>query len=158
MEMQYPFTKWVFGNDVKVVPILVGSLSLHILKSFKSAMEVFIRDDSTVFLVSSDFCHWGQRFGFQPFLKSPGSIHKNIEDLDKEGILRVTSNDYQGFLEYIEETGNTICGQNPILAMLYLLDKVDGIKGELLSYSQSEQVTNPKSSSVSYASIIMTSQ
>lgn len=39
------------------------------------------------------------------------AIHKNIEKLDKDGMNLIKAGDYSAFLEYIEETGNTICGR-----------------------------------------------
>jgi len=43
-------------------------------------------DDKTVFIVSSDFCHWGQRFRFIHKFDDEPVIHKSIERLDHQGM------------------------------------------------------------------------
>lgn len=44
----------------------------------------FSADPQNLFVISSDFCHWGQRFRYTYFDESCGSIHKSIEKLDKD--------------------------------------------------------------------------
>jgi predicted class III extradiol MEMO1 family dioxygenase len=45
-------------------------------------------------------------------------IYKAIETLDHEGMDKIESGDYESFLSYLSQTGNTICGRfflgNPI--------------------------------------------
>eukprot|EP00966_Prymnesium_polylepis_P114433 2644409-Prymnesium_polylepis.2 len=36
-----------------------------------------------LFVISSDFCHWGKRFRFTPFSDRGNEIHKSIEQLDR---------------------------------------------------------------------------
>lgn len=39
-----------------------------------------------LFVISSDFCHWGKRFRFTYYDKCHGEIHQSIEALDKQGM------------------------------------------------------------------------
>ena len=41
-------------------------------------------------------------------------IWQFIEELDKAGMKLIEKNDLKGFMKYIDETGNTICGEHPI--------------------------------------------
>lgn len=43
----------------------------------------YLADPQTLFVISSDFCHWGQRFRYTYHDKSHGQIYKSIENLDK---------------------------------------------------------------------------
>ena len=50
-------------------------------------------DPKTVFVISSDFCHWGANFEYQPYDKSKGTISESIEALDKEGAALIEKQD-----------------------------------------------------------------
>lgn len=43
----------------------------------------YLLDPNNLFVISSDFCHWGQRFNYTYYEKSSGPIYKCIEKLDK---------------------------------------------------------------------------
>ncbi|CBZ54123.1 conserved hypothetical protein [Neospora caninum Liverpool] len=139
IEMQLPFLRYVLrGQTFTLVPIVVGDLrrSGH---------------------VAVDFCHWGRRFRYTYLPPAPASlpIYERIRILDKEGANTIEQQDPAAFQEYYEETGNTICGHNPISIFLHLLEESgmprSAFKTKLLHYSQSSQVEHESSSSVSYA-------
>lgn len=44
-----------------------------------------MKDPKTVFVISSDFCHWGMNFDFTPYDQSKGSIWESIKAMDLEG-------------------------------------------------------------------------
>ncbi|GAA5913411.1 hypothetical protein JCM5296_000905 [Sporobolomyces johnsonii] len=68
IEMHLPYIRKVFeGRDIKLVPILVGSISTASEQSFGSLLAPYLADPSTFFVISSDFCHWGQRFRYTHF-------------------------------------------------------------------------------------------
>ncbi|GAA5961210.1 hypothetical protein JCM21900_006331 [Sporobolomyces salmonicolor] len=68
IEMHLPYIRKVFeGRDIKLVPILVGSISTASEQSFGSLLAPYLADPTTLFVVSSDFCHWGQRFRYTHF-------------------------------------------------------------------------------------------
>jgi predicted class III extradiol MEMO1 family dioxygenase len=43
----------------------------------------YLDDPSNIFIASSDFCHWGQRFNYSYYDESKGPIWKSIQWLDK---------------------------------------------------------------------------
>ena len=53
----------------------------------------FMKDPKTVFVVSSDFCHWGRNFDFTYYDESKGAVWQSIEALDKEGVQFIESQD-----------------------------------------------------------------
>lgn len=59
-----------------------------------------------------------------------------------------------GFITYLKETENTICGRNPIQLLLAIIEEAgkDGYETKFVAYKQSEQLKSKKGSSVSYAS------
>ncbi|KAL3474725.1 MEMO1 family [Aspergillus californicus] len=47
-----------------LVPILVGSTSTATEKAFGTLLAPYLEDPTNVFVISSDFCHWGLRFRY----------------------------------------------------------------------------------------------
>eukprot|EP00918_Siedleckia_nematoides_P007589 GHVU01016438.1.p3 GENE.GHVU01016438.1~~GHVU01016438.1.p3 ORF type:complete len:117 (+),score=16.15 GHVU01016438.1:396-746(+) len=112
-----------------------------------------------MFVISSDFCHWGDRFRYTYLPRSDIPVSTAIKQLDMRGVEFVTKHDFDGFDEYLRETDNTICGRNGIKVLLKLIGGASGgspplMKTRLLAYSQSEELTEPSGSSVSYAAIV----
>ena len=71
-------------RDVSIVPILVGSLSPEREAHYGRILSKYLSDPSNFFVVSSDFCHWGQRFRYTYYDKSCGEIHQSIQRLDQQ--------------------------------------------------------------------------
>jgi AmmeMemoRadiSam system protein B len=155
LEMHLPYIKKIFGDsEFTLVPIMVGNLNNDAEKFFGKVFSEYVKDDKNLFIISSDFCHWGKGFDFTYYDKEDGKIYESIEKLDKEGIGYIEEQDYEKFSNYMEETDNTICGRHPIAVFLNAL-KFSGINtsSRLLHYKQSNQVTKPFQTSVSYAAI-----
>jgi AmmeMemoRadiSam system protein B len=155
LEMHLPYIKKVFGDqEFTLVPIMVGNLNTEAERVFGKVFAEFLKDDKNLFIISSDFCHWGSDFDYTYYDKSDGQIHESIEKLDKEGIGYIESQDFEEFAKYLEETDNTICGRHPIGIFLNAL-KYSGLvtNSKLLHYKQSSKVNKPHQSSVSYAAI-----
>lgn len=93
-------------------------------------------------------------------------IHHSIRDLDQEALDILTlsplsadstaADSHAKFLEYLDRTGNTICGRKPIGVLLGMLSEMEkeGKKAKLqfIRYEQSSKCTSVAGSSVSYAS------
>jgi predicted class III extradiol MEMO1 family dioxygenase len=73
------------GRPCTVVPILVGSPRASEQAEYGRILSPYLGDPSNFFVVSSDFCHWGSRFQYQPVLKGyEDAIWKGIETMDRE--------------------------------------------------------------------------
>jgi len=115
-------------------------------------------DHENLFVISSDFCHWGKRFSFTPYDQSAGKIFQSIERMDRRGMSIIEEMNPQKFVSYLKETKNTICGRHPIAvflqAVLALQEKNVPHIIEFTKYAQSSQCVDLEDSSVSYASAI----
>ena len=161
LEMQFPML-WAAAtlrgadpSKIAVLPILVSHNSSKVDAVVGKALARYLADESTMVILSSDFCHWGRRFGYTRVMKSEGPIYKSIEKMDHEamGILEKSSNSkYSLWKKYIEDTGNTICGERPIGLFLCAMESVNKSTAfQWAHYSQSSKCTSPNDSSVSYA-------
>ncbi|MBM2835106.1 MAG: hypothetical protein HW406_2267, partial [Candidatus Brocadiaceae bacterium] len=149
LETQLPFLQVAFGT-FKVVPIMVGILIDNDYDQVVNAIKPLM-DDKTLVVVSSDFTHYGEGYGYVPFKKD---IEKNIHTLDYGAFDKILSKNSDGLRLYRKETGINACGIVPIALLLKLLP--NEAQGEILNYDTSGHQSNNFSFSVSYASIIFT--
>jgi hypothetical protein len=150
LEIQLPLLQRVLPN-VPVVPALIGDLGPDDFATAASTLAQ-LDDGKTVFVVSSDFVHYGWRFGYVPFAaEGPEQVRTALRGLDMGAITRIGSGDAQAFRDYLAETGATICGALPIT--LFLTFHGRRTPGELIEYYSSLDVTGDFEHTVSYASV-----
>lgn len=158
IEMQLPYIAKAmedFKNQFTVIPIMVGSLSFEQEAQYGEILAPYLADPQNLFVISSDFCHWGERFRYTYTEKACGSIYRSIEKLDKMGMDIIETLRPKCFNDYMKRYNNTICGRHPIGVFLQCCDKLAQggcqLSFRFLKYSQSSQVTDAHDSSVSYA-------
>jgi hypothetical protein len=167
-----------------LIPILVGGTSASAERQYGQLLAPYLADPTSVFVISSDFCHWGLRFQYTYYLPaSPSSqasgyslkrrdkkpdeppIHESIGRLDRMAMDAIEGGKYQDFLNNLKETGNTVCGRHPIGVVMAALGVMreegklsDGEKGKFkfVRYERSSEVEDINDSSVSYASAVAT--
>lgn len=151
MEMHLPYIYKMLSLHFKseaehppIIPILVGGTQPLKEKLYGQILAPYLADPTSVFIVSSDFCHWGLRFQYTYYLPavtlSTGSvsshhrvsaldgrqlrrrdknptdppIYESIARLDKMSMDAVEGGKHDDFIHNIDETGNTVCGRHPI--------------------------------------------
>ena len=155
IEMHLPYIVRALGKEVKIVPIMVGPVDEKMSDNYGKIFSKYFDDPNTLFIISSDFCHWGTRFKFTYHNENDGQIWQSIEKLDGEGMNHIQNHDYSGFSKYIASSKNTICGRHPIGVFLKTIEYSKlgkELKTKFVKYAQSEQVKEGSQSSVSYAS------
>lgn len=78
-----------YKDKFTIVPVMVGSLSTDKEKLYGHIFARYLADPKNLFIISSDFCHWGQRFRYTFYEKSWGEIHDSITTLDLKVIYLV---------------------------------------------------------------------
>lgn len=150
LEIQLPFLQRVLP-EARVVPLLAGRLEGNDYASVSVLLDR-LADAETIFLVSSDFTHFGWRFGYVPFEPADASeARRLLRELDMGAIEPTLRCDPTAFQEYLARTGDTVCGQVPITA--FLVWARARLSGTLLHYSTSLDVTGEYEHCVSYAAI-----
>ena len=159
---------------------MVGATSQS--KHFGQLLAPILSRSNIFTVISTDFCHWGSRFGYSPTASSSSSssptsfreIHEYIEWLDREGMEKISLQDPGAFAKYMKQYKNTICGRYPIGVYLHALQKAkesgnstggssngtpigcyEEIELQFIKYAQSSKVTSMYESSVSYASAVI---
>lgn len=151
---------------------MVGNTDARAEAHYGGLLAPFLSDPTNVFVISSDFCHWGSRFRYtyyQPPDSSSGvslksnskvssdfPIHESIAAVDKESMDAVEAGSHKGFLQQLRDTGNTVCGRHPIGVFLAAVEKAELGEGKgrfkFVRYERSSLVEDVRDSSVSYAS------
>ena len=131
---------------------MIGQLSFDACTATAEALSEFVTDPKTLLVISSDFCHWGGRFGYTYLPSIDGQVYEKISKLDHDGADMISTGDPKQFKQYLDKTKNTICGRNAILIMMNIFK---GKHAQFLHYSQSSQITSKSDSSVSYFSAIL---
>ncbi|KAL7022424.1 hypothetical protein ACKWTF_012239 [Chironomus riparius] len=159
IEMHLPYIAKVmedFKDQFTIVPVLIGSFSPEVEKVYGDIFAKYLADPQNLFVISSDFCHWGSRFRYQHYDKSAGPIWKSIENLDKSGMDLIETLNPESFTTYLKKYENTICGRHPIGIFLQsiksLMKQNYQLSFKFLRYAQSNKCNNQNDSSVSYAS------
>lgn len=162
------------STAVPLVPIMVGNTDASAEAHYGSLLAPYLSDPNNIFVISSDFCHWGSRFRYTYYQAPSGPgislksnlkvssdypIHESIAAVDKESMDAVEAGSHKEFLQQLRDTGNTVCGRHPIGVFLAAVEKAEGLgegKGrfKFVRYERSSLVEDVRDSSVSYASAI----
>ncbi|CAH8445248.1 unnamed protein product [Schistosoma mattheei] len=129
----------------------------------RNLLSSYMLDEKNLFVISSDFCHWGKRFRYQYYNKSDGAIWQSIEKLDHLGLNAIRSLKPKSFIKYLEEYRNTICGRRSIGVFLFMIDCIRqkqpfNLELKILNYTQSNRCQSMEDSSVSYTACALVSR
>jgi AmmeMemoRadiSam system protein B/AmmeMemoRadiSam system protein A len=150
IEIQLPFLQCALPAGTPIVPILIPHLDRDLRQHTAAALRPW-RDDHHLFLVSSDFTHYGGDYGFVPFTDD---IPRRIEQLDTGAILKILAHDGDGLIEYGAATGITMCGLDA--AATAITDQAPvGYEAALLGYARSTDAVGDDKRSVSYAAVVL---
>ena len=162
-EMQYPYLAKALNeanklSSIKVLPIMCGSISPSQEEAYGKLLAPIVGGANVLCIISTDFCHWGSRFQYQPSPSSTSSteIHSFIRDLDHQGMKHIEMEDPGAFAKYLKQTRNTICGRHAVGVWLNAIHTnnpaVESLEIAFIKYDQSSAVRSMGESSVSYAS------
>ena len=148
-QIQLPLIQYCLSTKIPVVCMICGQFdSKHLVKASSEMRELL--DEGTLFVASSDFTHYGASYGYTPFTQD---IEKNIEALDRGVFDLFERKDFSGFLKYLDETGATVCGRDPLAFLIAMMPK-DAIV-QKTGYDTSGKMLHDRSNSVSYIGAIV---
>jgi AmmeMemoRadiSam system protein B len=119
-------------NFPKIVPLLVGSNNLEEEREIGRVLAPYMKDPENAFIISSDFCHWGDAsFSYTPYspdcninklrslsrfdsVPNGEPIHETIRTIDEAAMDAVKSGSHAAFVRNLRLTKNTVCGRHPI--------------------------------------------
>ena len=146
VEIQLPFLQRVLGS-FKLVVLVVGEMAGGDFARAADALRAHVTD-KTLVVASSDFTHYGRRFGYAPFGKK---WRRGVRLLDLTAVHHIQCQDSDAFLDFCRDTGATICGRHPIGVLLKL--QPGRYSPMLMDYYTSADLGGDTTGSVSYVSL-----
>lgn len=150
IEIQLPFMK-VVAPDAKLVPLIVGQLSDRMAQKFAAELRAMLTPDDLV-VISSDFIHYGEAYGFVPFRTD---IEENLARADAKTGEAISWLNGAKFEAFARDNDHVACGINALRVLAWLFQDVDAHVNRL-AYGTSGAKTGDFSTSVSYLALRVT--
>ncbi|MFP4302418.1 MAG: AmmeMemoRadiSam system protein B [Spirochaetaceae bacterium] len=163
LELFFPFVRNTFGERVRLSLALVPPLSSmdaveRLADLLQERVERGAGWQKTFFIISSDFTHYGRRFGYTPFGRGPRKeVEEKVAASDVEVATEAAECRVKDLFRRFSESETTICGRYPILLGSELFRRL-GFRGEVARYYNSNLLGPATEEFVCYASILFTSQ
>ncbi len=169
----------VCGRPLPLVPILVGHTTPAVERAFGGLLAPYLADPANVFVISSDFAHWGLRFQYTYYIPDLADVDRgitlraadrhtpthptlaaSIAAVDRTTLDAIEAGHHAEYLRHLRATGNTVCGRHPIGVVLAAREalardrQIDGDEStfRFIQYARSSECRTVLDSSVSYAS------
>jgi len=139
IEVQLPFIQYIFGNDVKFIPICMTRQDINTDIDIAQSICSSVVEKDVLIIASSDFTH------YEP--------QEYAENVDKQAINAILEFNPKILYDMIYRQNLTMCGPGPITAMLIACKTLGAKKAELLKYATSGDVSGMYDQVVGYASI-----
>lgn len=157
IEMFLPLIAKFLNEDVMVAPFLCGKITdLDIAKQNAQRIIEYVQGfcafEDLAIIASSDFSHYGRRFGYAPFKKN--EAEEKVKEQDLQIAQMLVDLEVKDFLNKLGKIDHTICGINPAIYLKLLLSSRN-IKGKICDYYNSNDITQTRDESfVAYCSIL----
>jgi hypothetical protein len=120
LEVQLPFLQYVLGEDISLIPIIIGSQSTQICKEIASILKPYLNEEN-LFVISTDFSHYPS--------------YKDAMAVDIATANSILLNDPREFLQTLRKNtdknipnlATSICGWTSVLTLLYMTEGNDRI-------------------------------
>lgn len=85
---------------------------------YAALLSRYLADRDNLFIISSDFCHWGSRFRYTWTRGTGDPVWQDVTWLDRQAMDAIEAADPAAFARHLSDTRNTICGRHPIGVLL----------------------------------------
>ena len=148
IEFQIVFLQHIYGNDVKILPILCGPFvkslyegvlpesNVAVTRFFDALANVGAREGKRLFWVLGvDMAHMGRRYGDPLRAKAGIGEMLAIENRDRQRIEQINTGDLEAYWSLVQQNHDDLkwCGSAPFYTFMKVMP---GLRGELLDYHQ----------------------
>ncbi len=149
IEIQLPFMK-LAAPDALLVPMIVGHVHEKLAQKLAAKLRASLNEDDLL-VISSDFLHYGDDYGFVPFEPDENKIRA----YDDATFAAIQAMDAERFEEFATDNSHAACGINALRVLAYTFDATEA-HVERLDYDTSGRQTDDFERSVSYQAIVVT--
>lgn len=141
VEVQVPMLQYLYGEDVKIVPIVVMLQYKNVCKDLASALAETLHGKNAVVVASSDFTH------YEP---AP-----NAQSKDRRALSCIEKIEGEQLLDTVERYDISMCGPGPVATMLMATKLLGASSCRLLKYATSGDVTGDVQAVVGYGAAVV---
>jgi len=139
IEVQLPFLQYIYGLDMRFVPISMGLQDIGSSTEVGRAVAKAVKGKSILMIASTDLNHF-----------EPQSIAETKDSMVIESILSL---DETALQNRVRMNRISMCGYGPVSAVIVASKILGASKAELLSHHTSGDISGDYSSVVGYASV-----
>jgi AmmeMemoRadiSam system protein B len=148
IEFQVLFLQYIYGPNIRILPILCGSFAHSIYNGGKPEANEDVRRffgalgdisareaDRLFWVLGVDMAHMGRRYGDSMIARADEGEMSAVAERDRIRIERLTSADPDGFWGLVRENRDDLkwCGSSPIYTFLKVMPQA---RGTLRRYQQ----------------------
>lgn len=150
LEVQLPFIQYHFKYVPPIVPIIVATQSLPVIRQVAEALKPYF-NEKNLFVISSDFSHYPC---YDDANEIDGLTGKSIETGDVDKFIHCISSNAK---KKIPNLATSACGQSAIAALLYMIQGDKNITIHHIQYRNSgDSEYGGRNEVVGYHSFMMT--
>jgi len=139
LEVQVPMLQETLSNDFQILPIILRAQDMEIAIDVGNAVAEIAKKKNAIIVASSDFTHYEEN----------SFAHQQ----DKALIEPILEMDVERFYQVLNERRVTACGYGAMASAMIACKNLGAIKGKLLSYATSGDVSGDTESVVGYGAI-----
>jgi len=130
LEVQLPFLQTIYGEDLSIVPIIIGTQNMQSLIEISKLLKPYFDDEENLFVISTDLSHC--------------PLYQDANLVDMRTLNAIAKNDTQIFINTLVQNENSLtkglltsaCGWSSILILLNMTEE-ESYKYEILGYKNS---------------------
>ena len=139
IEVQLPFLQYLYGSEVRIVPICFLMQDLPSSREVGKAVAKVLAEKNAVIIASSDMTH------YEP--------QERAAKKDRSALEAIEAMDEVEFYSIVEAERISACGYGPITALITAAKILGAKEAKLLCYKTLGDVTGDYSSVVGYAAV-----
>jgi AmmeMemoRadiSam system protein B/AmmeMemoRadiSam system protein A len=148
LEVQLPFLQYYLKNEFRIIPIVIATQNPQTCKQIADALKPYFTDEN-LFVISTDFSHYPS---YDDACKTDKLTADAILSNHPQELIRtLDANESRG----IDNLATSLCGWTSVLTLLYITEKMEGIRYIPVTYKNSGDAKGygDKSRVVGYNSI-----
>jgi len=146
IEVELPFLQYKLKPGFKIVPVLIGGESEEICNKIAIGLAPYFNDDN-LFIISADFSHYPAYV--QAVIVDKNSRDAILTNSPEKLLLSLKESNSKG----IDNLVTPLCSWTSVLTLLYITEKIPGIKPEFIEYQNSGDNSGDNKRVVGYNSI-----
>jgi AmmeMemoRadiSam system protein B len=148
IEFQVLFLQYLYGPNIRILPILCGSFAHSIYQGGKPEVNEDVKrffdalgnlsareGDRLFWVLGIDMAHMGRRYGDSMIARADEGEMSAVAERDRMRIERLSASDADGFWGLVQENRDDLkwCGSSPIYTFLKVMPQA---RGTLRRYQQ----------------------